>query len=355
MTAMDVRSVEHRFGDWLVRTHRLPAPLRERARVAVGFRASKMLELEDHLILRDKAGDRLVEIDGGAPAGWVSHPLRADGYGRGLPGHALFVVGDRVFRYTPGSAPVEVLQVPQGLLSAASISDDAILTWARDGSDPGYLLTAYALDGTVRWRAHHGSQPELVGPDWLAMHDRGADGRTLRCIDTATGQTRWSIEATASTELRGSVDDVLCVQSVDFAESWVAGVDATTGELRWRIEHELVGCNGATFDATGDVHITTGPTYARVHVPTGELVETVEDVRTDDNKWIQAGYEAPLATEDGSVIVLNSYGGVFALRPGARAHAEQVWATVEPIHAAGIVQERLFLLDGRGELVVLSV
>lgn len=245
----------------------------------------------------------------------------------------------------PTSSTIPPLWVPTDppMLLAAGLRGDLV---AFDASDDS---------GTVLWRFRPGGT--IYGPPAFdAARGRiyfGASDKRLHALD-ARGLFLWSFETGDSVATRPVVTgDTVVFGSED---SNVYGVDASTGELRWRA-------------STGGAVVSSPALVVPPSADSGQTVVVIGsddggvyglDSETGERLWLYTTgkpIEAPIVHADGTVYVASRDGNLAAVDA---ATGDARWTThvngpYEVLRSAPVVTvERVFIVDASGFLTALD-
>ena len=244
--------------------------------------------------------------------------------------------------------------------SSAAIADGLIYTAGNRGGET--TITALDLNGQLQWQKPNGSSwadsyegtrgtPTIDGN---RLYHESPLGRVI-CMDAKTGQEIWSrniLDDFGSKNIKWALaesvvidgDHVICTPGGP--QTCIVALDKTTGKTAWQspsAQGDLAGYASPALGQLGDVRMIlqmTGKALVGVNADTGDLLFRLEhDTRYDVNAM------RPIF-KDGYVFISSNYGTgsvMFKLNlDGGRVVAQKVWEH-KPLdnHHGGVV-----LVDG---------
>lgn len=216
----------------------------------------------------------------------------------GSPIHATpVVVGDKV--YIIGS----------GLQALAA--DGGSLRWSAAGHfedlDASFQGSAPAVsDGTI----YVGSRAGVVDGEFVEADDSGS-AAGIYALDPGQQQVQWVFETDGEVQSSPAVTDELVVAGCRDPDGHVYGIDAESGEERWRFE-------------VGDIRFQS-PVIAGETVYVGEGTLYALDITTGQMRWERSDVHSRMsfAVADETIYVCSQRSAVYAIEGTATEEIEQ--------------------------------
>lgn len=226
------------------------------------------------------------------------------------------------------------------------VAGGQLLVGTNLGMDDGTLRAFDPSRGIEHWSHSFDRQPS--GLDATADSAVIACDERIRCYATGDGRQRWTYDNRHTGDQYGYFSDVVIAGDTVFATSeddTVYGLDARTGDERWRCE--TTGNAGDI--AVGDGLLFVGPKGVLGRM--GEGTVYALDADTGEVRWqtpVEQGIERP-ATDEDAVYVTESD----RLRALDRETGSEIWRYAEDgsVSTPVVLEDIVYVGDGSGELV----
>jgi outer membrane protein assembly factor BamB len=285
----------------------------------------------------------------------------------------IAIVGERLLVYFGGElraldlatgSLVERWATPKLHLYDASIEGDLVICDMWDGES---LFGAWDLRrGALAWKVQGSpvgtAEPAVAGGIVYFWHDRDV----LGAADAATGTERWRASVSEvgrhvdvlGAERRGELTGPLVVVGgqiiIPVRARHVLSLDAETGARRWLRRVEAYSPSGLTYYPDGQLYLLGDTFLERLDAATGEEV-----ARSNVEAELQGANVFPdfgaLGVTDGYVYAVGGTALIaIDVATGTLAWTFRVRAHVPQNKAPLAIDDRLYLVDGKGQLYVFA-